>query len=283
MSEENDVFEGENEMSWEVHARRAIRSAAENIDLDEVRGVVYMDSGTDHRFNTVTEEFTSAEDIRLRLTQIGEDEWIAHVPFDEGEVVFEPDVESMTEDVLEEHKIEAFFESVAPPSEGEEIVNARDMSPPRAGLAVQLDVIDINAELIRYLAVHPEKMREMNPRKFEELVAELFKDKGYEVELTPRTRDGGLDIRACMRSDVGTCLTLIECKRYGQKKLVSVDIVRGLYGVTESSRATMGIIATTSHFTSDAKSFQAQNQYRLHLADFDHVKEWLTAYKRGGT
>jgi restriction endonuclease Mrr len=64
-------------------------------------------------------------------------------------------------------------------------------------------------------------------------------------------------------------------------KLVSVDIVRGLYGVTESYGATMGVIATTSHFTSDAKSFQAQNKYRLHFADFDHVKEWLTSYKRG--
>lgn len=28
--------------------------------------------------------------------------------------------------------------------------------------------------------------------KFEELVAELFKSKGYDVQLTPRTRDGGV-------------------------------------------------------------------------------------------
>ena len=103
---------------------------------------------------------------------------------------------------------------------------------------------------------------------------------GYDVELTPRTRDGGFDIRAYSRSDVGTCLTLVECKRYGLDSKVSVDVVRGLYGVTESGRATMGIIATTSYFTSDAKSFQDQNKFRLHLADFDIVKGWLASYKR---
>ena len=43
---------------------------------------------------------------------------------------------------------------------------------------------------------HPELMRNLSPRKFEELVAELFSDMGYEVVLTPATRDGGFDFKA---------------------------------------------------------------------------------------
>jgi hypothetical protein len=35
------------------------------------------------------------------------------------------------------------------------------------------------------LAKHPEKMQDLTPRKFEELVAALFRAKGYDVELTP--------------------------------------------------------------------------------------------------
>ena len=124
-------------------------------------------------------------------------------------------------------------------------------------------------------------MRDLAPRQFEELIAELFKDKGYDVEVTPRTRDGGLDIRAIQRSDIGTFLTLVECKRYASTKPISVDIVRALYGVTESEHATMGIIATTSYFTGPAKSFQDKNKYRLHLADFEKLKTWLNAYKKG--
>lgn len=91
-------------------------------------------------------------------------------------------------------------------------------------------------------------MTRLTPRKFEELVAELFRGKGYDIELTPPTADGGFDIRAVHRQAVGTAMVLIECKRYSQKK-AGLGVVRGLYGVVESERATRGIIATTSVFT----------------------------------
>jgi HJR/Mrr/RecB family endonuclease len=280
MTKQNDIFDYEDEMMWETHAREAIEEATDEAELDEVRGVIYLMSGIDHHYNPIEEGFSSAEEIRERLTEIGETEWISYVPFDGGAAVFEPNVEKFVENAMERHDIEAFFERIAPPDDVDELTTTRELTPPGGGLVIRDDVIDINAELIRYLARHPEKMREMNPRKFEELIAELFKDKGYEVELTPRTRDGGLDIRAFRRSDIGTCLTLVECKRYAANSPVSVKIVRGLYGVTESERATMGLIATTSYFTSSAKSFQAQNQYRIQLADFDMLKSWLNAYKR---
>jgi hypothetical protein len=281
MRDENDYSEpAENEMEWEASARQAIDSAAQTIELDEVRGVVYMDTGEDHRFNRFSEEFTSAEEVYQKLVEIGENEWVANVPFDAGEAVFEADVEDIVVDALQRHELDEFFESVARPSDGEELATGRILTPPGAGLIISGDVAEINDELIRYLAQHPEKMREMSPRKFEELVAELFRDKGYDVELTPRTRDGGFDIRAYRRSDIGTFLGLIDCKRYALTNKVSVEVVRGLYGVTESEGATMGMIATTSYFTSDARSFQNENKFRLHLADFDNVKGWLASYKR---
>lgn len=81
----------------------------------------------------------------------------------------------------------------------------------------------------------------MDPRKFEELIAELLRAKGYEVELTPRTRDGGFDILAIKKGDLGSALTLVECKRYAETNKVDVGIVRGLYGVVEEKRATQGL------------------------------------------
>ena len=79
---------------------------------------------------------------------------------------------------------------------------------------------------------------------------------------------------------VGTFLTLIECKRYGPKRPVSVDVVRGLYGVTESKGATSGLIVTTSSFTKDAKSFQDQNKYRIQLADQAELQAWLQDHRK---
>lgn len=275
----DDSADDDGEMPWENEARVAIERAAQGIELDEPRGVVYAESGVDHHFDPIQEGFSSSSELWDRLTEIGEEAWISSTPFEGGEPVFEPIVDGMVESALDWQSIEAFFARIAAPEETEELIRARDLLIPKGGLAVQLDLATINEELIRYLARHLEKMRDLHPRAFEELVAELFKDKGYDVEVTPQTRDGGFDIRAYSRSDVGVLLGLIECKRFAATSRVLVDIVRGLYGVVENVGANFGLIATTSTFTRDAKSFQQQNRYRVQLADLDELTRWLNSYR----
>jgi hypothetical protein len=51
------------------------REVVEYVELDETRGVVYVLSGEDHRFNTYREGFFSADDLRDRLEEIAENEW----------------------------------------------------------------------------------------------------------------------------------------------------------------------------------------------------------------
>jgi restriction endonuclease Mrr len=194
--------------------------------------------------------------------------------------VFESQIDGMVEQLADRHGVIEFFEPVRPPNDADELGTARDLIVPRAGLILQVDLTDINDELIRYLAKHPEQMHDLAPRKFEKLVAALFRAKGYDVELTPATRDGGLDMRAFRRDNVGTVLTLIECKRSGPKRRVSVEVVPGLYGVTEAERATLGLLVTTSSFTKDAKSFQDQNKYRIQLADQGFLQGWQRDHRQ---
>lgn len=284
----DDGYDGE--MTWEEKAREAIQDAIGNVEFDEVRGALYLMSEHDHRWNSVKEEFRDVQKLRTRLTEIGEGEWVDYVPFDSGEPVFEPNVEAWVEDALTDNGIEEFFFRIANRAEfededeengvEEELVLASELLAVGAGLVVQVDVSEINAELVEYLAKHPEKMREMNPRKFEELVAELFKDMGYEVEVTPRSNDGGLDIRVIHKSGLGRFLTLIECKRYSAENKVDVGIVRGLSGVVSAENATSGLIATTSYFTKGAKSFQRRIEARMALADFEELRKLLGAYRK---
>lgn len=124
-------------------------------------------------------------------------------------------------------------------------------------------------------------MRKLKPRKFEELVAELFRDKGYEIQLTSSTRDGGLDIIAVRKSELGAALTIIECKRYAESNRVGVEVLRGLYGIVEAQRATRGVVATTSYFTKGATAFRNQVQYRLALADFTVLSQYLRECSTG--
>jgi DNA-binding response OmpR family regulator len=140
------------------------------------------------------------------------------------------------------------------------------------------DLITVDDKLIEYFQEHPEKMYELEPRKFEELIAVLLKDMGYTIELTRNTADGGVDIFAIQKTGIGESLLIVDCKRYAPHKHVGVSIVRSLYGVAEQKTATMGLIATTSYFTKQAREFQETVRHRMTLKDFDGVVEWLKNY-----
>lgn len=129
--------------------------------------------------------------------------------------------------------------------------------------------------LLAHFASHPEELRTMPDRSFEELVAELLVRDGMEICLTQKTRDKGRDILATARTSVGTHLYLVECKRYSPHCPVGVGLVRALYGTVEHERATAGLIVTTSRFTKDAQNFAESIHHRLSLKDYDSLKRWI--------
>jgi hypothetical protein len=138
-------------------------------------------------------------------------------------------------------------------------------------------VQSVGDELIRYLAANPTAMYQLDPRKFEELMAELYRRQGFEVELTQQTRDGGVDLYVISSAPSGKALTLVEVKRYRADRPVGVGIVRAHYGVIEAIRATAGVVATTSFFTADAHEFRESVKCRLGLRDYLGVQAMLRA------
>lgn len=266
------------EMPWESEAREAVERVLAEAEFDEVRGVIYAPTSQDHHGEEVVEGYDSFDEFIRTLRELSDEQWYANVPFDEGAAVWDSNID--VESIADGHGVLEFFDRIKPPEEGEELGTAYDLVLPRGGLILRADLSEINDELIGYLAKHPEKMHDMDPRKFEELVAAIFRAKGYDVVLTPATRDGGFDMRAFHKTDVGFFLTLIECKRYLPENRVPVSVVRGLYGVTDDERATSGLIVTTSSFTKDAKSFQEKNKHRIQLADQEDLQNWLWDHKR---
>lgn len=123
-------------------------------------------------------------------------------------------------------------------------------------------------------------LKKMNSRKFEELVATIFRNQGFGVSLTPQTRDGGYDILS-IKHDKFTRNEnyLIECKRYSEHNRIGVGVVRSLMGVLQMNNATKGIIATTSFFTRDAEKLALNHSSRLMLHDYDTITGWLAEMK----
>jgi len=131
------------------------------------------------------------------------------------------------------------------------------------------------ATVLRELRADPSRLYGLGPRKFEELVAELLGRFGFNVHLTPMTRDGGRDILARKRDTLGSQLYLVECKRYAPQNKVGVSVVRTLFGVLELERANAGVIVTTSRFSDDAVAEAKQMRHRMRLKDYDALVAWI--------
>jgi len=110
--------------------------------------------------------------------------------------------------------------------------------------------------LLKAILGHPNLMKKISPREFEELVAELLHQHDFEnIILTPRSGDGGRDVIATQRCAGIPVLFAFECKRY-QKK-VGIETMRTLLGTVTHTRtkANVGVLATTSELTKGAKKF----------------------------
>ena len=140
---------------------------------------------------------------------------------------------------------------------------------------IHIEISEINDWILNELNKNPTELYQLSSRRFEELIAEIFIRKGYSVELTSATRDGGKDIYAARKDDMGSFLYVVECKKYKPTHKVGVNVLRDLYGVLSKERATYGIAVTTSYFSKPAKEFQQDLQFQMSLKDFDSIKQWL--------
>jgi DNA-binding transcriptional MerR regulator len=136
---------------------------------------------------------------------------------------------------------------------------------------------NVTRHMIEDFNRNPELLRSLHPRKFEELVAELYRGFGYQVELTKQTRDGGKDIIAMKKAEVNVKY-LIECKRPQPGNYVSIASVRELYGVKLDNLATKGILVTTERFSPDALHFFDKHMWELEPRDYYDIKEWIEDY-----
>jgi hypothetical protein len=138
----------------------------------------------------------------------------------------------------------------------------------------------------RFLGGNPNLLHQLPPRHFEHLVAEMYRDYGWEVELTASTRDGGYDLIALKQCAPHAFRVLVEVKRYHPGRAVGVGIVRGLYGTRHLHHASQVVLATSSHVSRDAKTeFRAAIPHELSFVERDAILEWCRnagGYPLGG-
>ncbi len=143
---------------------------------------------------------------------------------------------------------------------------------------VLVSVASVSQACLEYFGKHPDKVHSLSPRQFERLIADILREQGFDVELTPATRDGGVDIYAHLRNRTCAFLTLVECKKFAPGNPVGIDVVQRLYGVQHSQRANKSLLVTTSSFTKPAIIQCKSYAPLMELKDYDDLKGWLAEY-----
>lgn len=103
----------------------------------------------------------------------------------------------------------------------------------------------------------------MTGEEFEHWLRLQLEHLGYQASLTQRSHDGGIDVIASRKDEVGLESTLlIQCKC--TQSVVGVDVVRGLRGaIPDRSAGATPIVACPAGFSADARTFATQAGVRL--------------------
>ncbi len=103
-------------------------------------------------------------------------------------------------------------------------------------------------EISGVLAKDPGAIFQISPRKWEEIIAGIYHQSGFEeVILTPHSGDHGRDVIATKKG-VGRIRVIDQVKAYKPGHLVTANDVRALAGVLIADKASKAFLTTTSDF-----------------------------------
>ena len=154
------------------------------------------------------------------------------------------------------------------------------VSPAGADIASSGEIIvAANRRLLRFLSENPQYIHTLRPRSFEELIAGIFSDLGYRVELMPATHDGGKDLILRADGPLGGSIAYVQCKQYSPIRPVGIEIVRALYGVHVADNVNKSMIVTTSHYSQEAIDFSRGLAFLISLKNYKDIVGWLRRYR----
>lgn len=111
---------------------------------------------------------------------------------------------------------------------------------------VDFDLANIDtpmSEVRRYLRRRYESRQSIHPRLFEQIVASVFKDLGYDAQATAYSNDGGIDV--VLRSHSGERIG-VQVKR--RRRKIEVEQVRSFLGALVIGGFSRGVFVSTSTF-----------------------------------
>ncbi len=146
---------------------------------------------------------------------------------------------------------------------------------------VKEDIGDIYHELYSHFENRPEDLYALHWRDYERLLAEIFKNQGFDVKLGPGSNDGGIDITLIQRNPIGDIMTIVQAKKYAPRNKVDLTAIQALYGAQVADQVPNALFVTTSSYAPAAKRFAARGNVAMQLATSTEVSNWCRMASHG--
>lgn len=169
-------------------------------------------------------------------------------------------------------------------SDSSKIIGGGFIEEPHFGILYEIDEFETSSEyveatgiqqLIMQISVNKNKMFSITPREFEELVEQIFKDNGFNTELTQQTHDGGKDIIATHFIMGKPVVFYIECKQYRQDRPIGINLIHSLAGIQSIDRVNKAVLVTTTYFTRGAQLEASKQNTLIDLIDGNKLHEFI--------
>lgn len=108
-------------------------------------------------------------------------------------------------------------------------------------------------------------LQEINDYDFEQFVADLWEQRGWETEVSNRSADRGVDVLATKEDGGFQTTAVIQAKRYQSGNNVGSPEVQQYASLRQQENADIAIVVTTSSFSTQAKAIA--NELNLKLVD----------------
>lgn len=165
------------------------------------------------------------------------------------------------------------------------IIEQARQSTRKYTIEVQNQAMSIINAYISRPAIRQKLIETIDPFKFEELVAELLIDKGFDIFLTPRTSDGGKDIIAAYSFDKEPIIMMVECKRRPIDFTLGPIELRALVGqfyyeLIENSKINYAMLVTSAGKIGNTSVTMSEKLKDISIIDFEKLNNWLLNYGR---
>jgi transcriptional regulator with XRE-family HTH domain len=143
----------------------------------------------------------------------------------------------------------------------------------------QPEIVAVNNfhSLIDKINMDHTELYKLDWKKFEDLVAHLLEEFGWEIIPMGYTKDDGIDLIAIRHVQPKVEFSMmVQCKRYSQHRKVGVSVVKDVWATKWEKGFHHAMIATTSKFTKGA--VKKAESWNFDLRDHESIFELCREY-----